>query len=153
MVGHPFVLMLVPLWSAFSSSSSEATIATETLPDTEFVDGIPLWAWDMHTAAGKAAITRFARENRNVSLELSRWAPEGNRTDVALIASFYVDAAPVAQRLEWKYSRLLFEAGLEADMSEAGCPKAGIGAVLDCVRSELMHLNQLRAHLIRRSRL
>lgn len=149
--GHPFVLMLVPLWAAFSTSGSEATIVTEALPETEFIEGIPLCTWCKHTAAGKAAISRFARENRKVSRELCRWVSEANRIAVALIAAFYADAVPVSRRLEWTHFRPLYEAGFEADMFEAGCPRAGVGPVFDCVRAELKHLNQLRAQLICRS--
>ena len=142
--GHPFVLMLVPLWSAFSSCSYEATVLTETLPETQFIDGIPLCTWDKHTAAGKLAISRFARENPKVSRLLSAWVPQTSHVDVTLMAAFYADAVPVARRLEWQHSEPLFEAGLEADMIEAGCPRECSVAVVDCLRSELAHLNELR---------
>lgn len=150
--GHPFVLMLLPLWSAFSNGSCEATTSTEALPETEFMEGIPLWCWDKHTAAGKVAISRFARENPKVSRILSAWVPQTIHVDVTLMAAFYADAVPVARRFEWQHSQSLFKAGFEADMVETGCPRDCIVPVLECVKSELGHLNELRQAVLMGSR-
>lgn len=141
--GHPFVLMLLPLWTAFSAAG-ECTISTDELPETAFINGTPSYVFDKHTAAGKQAISRFARENPMVSRALSVWVPQANRTDVALTAAFYADAVPVARRLEWPLSKSLFAAGLGADMAEAGCPQEGIVPIFECVRRRLNHLNELR---------
>jgi hypothetical protein len=142
--GHPFVLMLVSLWSAFSSRSFEATISIGTLPDTQFIQGIPAYSWDKHTAVGKQAISRFSRENAQVSRLLRDCVPQTRHIDVALMAAFYADAVPVARRLEWEHSQPLFKAGFKADMIQAGCPLESAFPILKCVQSELADLNEMR---------
>jgi hypothetical protein len=141
---HPFCIMLPLIWSRWWRCGAKLTVVEDELPTPEFVEGIPLYTWDKHTAAGKSAIRRFARENRPVATALGRWVPNHRQVDAAAIAAFYADASPVARRLDWPTGSLLAQMGAYADMMNAGCKFEGVPAVLGSFRENLSHLNDLR---------
>jgi hypothetical protein len=142
--GEPFCLLLPLLWSRWCHFGAKFTVTADEMPTVEFVNGIPLYTWDKHTAAGKSAIRRFARENGVVAAVLAKWVREHHRANATAIAAFYADAAPVARRLDWPTGTLLQQIGSCSDMMEAGCKLHGVAAVLQSVRDNLPHLNQLR---------
>lgn len=141
---HPFGLMLVLMWSQYEFTGGACGYSNPPLPHVEYADGIPLYTFDKHTAVGKRAIAKLVEANGPVREMLRQHVPEQKWTSVAEIAAFYADAAPLACRLEWFSSELLEYGGFIADMEAAGCPMAGASSVLECIRSNLTHLNQLR---------
>ena len=141
---HPFCLMLPLLWSRFWQDGLPTKIVDDVIPVPEFVRSIPLYTFDKHTFVGKRAIERFALENDELRATLNRWVAIQRRTEVAGMAAFYTDAAPVAIRLDWATGNLLAKMGFMADMMEAGCPLSGAQSVLECSKSNLDHLNRLR---------
>jgi hypothetical protein len=144
---HPFTLMLLPLWSALSKGSLESRIVTQPVPPAEYIRGVPLHAFDKHTAVGKSAISRFARENPKMRNALARWVAPSRQLEVALMAAFYTDAMPVSRKLQWERSDALEELGCRADMLTAGCSVRGMSAILACTRSNLDDLNIQRRRL------
>jgi hypothetical protein len=140
--------MLLPLWSAFVTSNKEAHISPQTLPDAEWVRGVPLFIFDKHTAVGKSAIAQFAHENLEARRTLKRSVEPRKQLDVALMAAFYADAVPVARKLQWLYCDALEDRGCRADMVMAGCPVASIEPILACVRENLEDLNDCRRRLV-----
>lgn len=149
---EPFALMLLPLWSVLIAENLEVSVGAQPLPETELVDGIPLFVFDKHTAIGKAAISSFARENLDMRNALSHWVAAAQRVKVAEIAAFYADAMPVARKLRWSKSKILEELGCHADMVLAGCAIDGIPAVLETTRHNLDDLNMRRQRAFRRAR-
>ena len=145
---HPFCLMLPLIWSRWWHFGAGGEVVEEKLPISEFVCGVPLYTFDKHTAAGKQAISRFARENADMKRVLSRWVAKDKRIPVAEMAAFYTDAMPVSRKLRWACSEALEELGRLADMGMAGCPFDGVHAVLAATRSNLEDLNghRRRAH-------
>lgn len=148
--GHPFALMLPLLWSYWQYCGAECRLAVDLVPEPEFVGGVPLYAFDKHTAAGKRAIAIFCRENADVAEVLHKWVPEPRRTEVAEIAAFYADACPVSLRFEWEAGPLMSFIGLQADMMGAGCAFDGVEPVVDCVRENLGGLNDARRSVLQR---
>jgi len=148
---YPFCLLLPLIWSRWSYDRCEPQIVEDALPVPEFVDRVPLYTFDKHTALGSQAIARFARQNGPTAATLKQWVPEHRRRDVAAIAAFYADAAPVARRLEWSTGSELSQIGTFADMVDAGCEPDGVQTVLNCARENLPHLNQLRRAELGRS--
>jgi hypothetical protein len=148
---HPFAITLPLLWSRWWYDSAKFEVVEDELSPSETLDGIPLYTFDFHTAAGKQALTSFARDTSPVSAILARWVPEERRTEVVAIAAFYADAAPVARRLSWQTGSLLAQIGCIADMTGAGCPLDGVGDVLQSVRENLCDLNRHRRSQLRRS--
>ena len=110
-----------------------------------------MYCLGMHTRIGKAAIGRFARENDSVNKVLARYVAEHRRRDAACMAAFYGDGAPVSRRLNWSQSAALEALGIEADMLQAGVPTEGIEPLLAIVRSNLDHLNAIRAELFQKA--
>ena len=98
----------------------------------------------VHTAAGKKAISRFAAQCDQVRRILDRHVASAERLNVAWMAAFYADAVPISVRFEWSQSRELEALGFEADMCGAGCPKEVASPVLNAVLRNLHQLNECR---------
>lgn len=146
--GHPFGLMLPILWSELSTNSAETSVRTEKVPGTAFIDGIPLYTFDMHTAVGKRAITKFAQVNPEI-IQVLEPVPVGCRRQVALMAAFYADAVPISRRFLWEQTYKLEQLGSEADMALAGCYGQAQSGVLQCVSANLADLDQKRSEQLR----
>ncbi len=134
------------LWLAVSAAGR--VIDTAVPPDV--IGDIPSYVFDKHTAAGKAAIHRFARENAAVRDAIAAFVPEYRALDAACMAAFQIDAAPVSRRFEWTGSTELERLGVEADMTNVGVPVEGIAPLLTVVRDNLDCLNTIRADLLAR---
>jgi hypothetical protein len=76
-----------------------------------------------------------------------RFAPSSCAREIASIAVFYADGAPVARRRKWEGAAALEALGVEADMLHAGAPLADISPILAAVRDNLGHLNMIRARV------
>jgi hypothetical protein len=79
--------------------------------------------------------------------EALRSAPSFCAREIASIATFYADGAPVARRLKWEGAAALEALRVEADMLRVGAPLAGITLVFAAVRENLGHLNTIRARV------
>jgi hypothetical protein len=143
---EPIVIMAPLLWIA-ASRTADARVVECPVPPAPVIGGVPLWTFDKHTAIGKAAIHRLARENDAVCDVLATFVPEYRAKDAACMAAFYADAAPVSRRLEWDGSAELEALGVENDMLRAGVHWEGIRPILTVVRDNLDHLNAIRAKL------
>lgn len=141
---HPFGLMLVLIWSQYEFTGGPCGYSNPPLPPAEYANGIPLYTFDKHTAVGKRAIAKLVEVSPKLREVLRQHVPEQDWTSVAEMAAFYADAAPVACRLEWFASELLEFGGFIADMEAAACPMTGASSVLECIKNNLTHLNQLR---------
>jgi hypothetical protein len=143
---EPIVLMAPLLWVAASQATEPEQVACD-LPLTSIVAGVPLYGFDKHTSLGKTAIRRWARECAPVRQTLDSFVEETKKPDVACMAAFYADAAPVALRFDWKGSQDLETLGVEADMLGAGSPLVGIAPIMAAARDNLATLNAIRAAL------
>ena len=77
--------------------------------------------------------------------------PESRRRRAAHVVAFYADAAPVARRLVWDQSDALEAFGIERDLLHGGVSAEGVKPLLEVVRANLDHLNELRAQVLARS--
>jgi hypothetical protein len=143
---EPIVIMTPLLWIA-ASGTADARVVECPVPASPMIGGVPMYALDKHTAIGKAAIHRLARENEAVCDVLATFVPEYRAKDAACMAAFYADAAPVSRRFEWDGSTELEALGIENDMLRAGVPREGVEPILTVVRDNLDHLNVIRAKL------
>jgi hypothetical protein len=147
---EPITVMVPLIWLA-AATSQQSVYDCPVSPLTRAGD-VPLYALDEHTRLGSEAIWRLACENDGVRACLERFVPASRRRRAANVAAFYADAAPVARRLMWDQSRSLEAFGIERDLLLAGVPPEGIGPLLEAVRANLDHLNELRAQTLARSR-
>ena len=143
---EPITLMVPLIWLAATTSKKQ--VHDCPIPPLEGARGVPLHALDMHTRLGREAIWRFACENHSVRACLSRLVPAGQRRSAAFVTAFYVDAAPIAKRLMWDQSDALEAFGMERDLIHAGVPAEGIQPLLEAMRANLEHLNELRAQVL-----
>jgi hypothetical protein len=145
------VTVMVPLfWLA--AATSQQSICDCPIPPLARAGDVPLYALDEHTRLGREAIWRFACENDGVRACLECFVPASRRRRAANVAAFYADAAPVARRLMWDQSRSLEAFGIERDLLHAGVRAEGIGPLLEAVRANLGHLNEVRTQILGRTR-
>lgn len=148
---EPIALMVPLIWLA-ANEGAYAKVQDCHVPPLVCNEGVPLYGLDEHTRLGREAIWRFARENTPLRACLQRFVPETRWRRAANVAAFYADAAPVARRLVWDQSDRLEAFGIERDLLLAGVPQTGIKPLLEAVRANLRHLNQVRAEVLIRSR-
>jgi hypothetical protein len=148
---EPITVMVPLIWLA-ADLSQEGRMRDCPVPPLATAGDVPLYALDEHTRLGREAIWRFACENDRVRTCLERFVPASQRRRAANVAAFYADAAPVARRLVWEQSSRLEAFGIDRDLLHAGVAPEGIAPLLEAVRSNLDHLNALRAQVLSRSR-
>jgi hypothetical protein len=148
---EPITVMVPLIWLA-ADGLRKASVQACPVPPLVCADGVPLYALDEHTRLGRQAIWRLAYENDGVRHCLDRFVPASRRRRAANVAAFYADAAPVARRLVWAQSESLEAFGIERDLLLAGVPAEGIGPLLETVRANLGHLNELRGQTLARSK-
>jgi hypothetical protein len=148
---EPIVMMAPLLWLA-ASVAGDASVVECVIAPSPLIGDIPAYALDKHTAIGKTAIHRLARENQYVRDLLATYVPEYRANEAACMAAFYADAAPVALRFDWNGSVELERLGIENDMLSVGVPREGITAVLNVFCENLDHLNAIRAEMFSATR-
>jgi hypothetical protein len=146
---EPITVMVPLIW--LMAARSKKQVYDCAVPPLVEAGGVPLYALDKHTRLGREAIWRFACENESVRACLARFVPASQRRSGAYVAAFYVDAAPLARRLFWDQSEALETFGIERDLYHAGTPLDGICSLLEAMRANLKHLNELRAQVLARS--
>jgi len=145
------ITLMVPLIWLAAKEGREVGLRNCPVPPLATAGDVPLYALDEHTRLGRQAIWRFACENEEVRTCLERFVPASRRRRAANVAAFYVDAAPVAKRLVWDQSDALEVFGIERDLLHAGVPAGGIKPLLEVMRANLGHLNELRMQVLARS--
>ena len=142
---EPIAIMLLLLAALQLNTDQPNSDDWREMPVTGFVDGIPLYAFDKHTALGKRAIAQFATQNATVETVVSEYVADFRARGVVEMACFYADAVPVLRRVAWSLSEELEALGVEVDMMKVGCPKEGVTPILSTVRDNLDHLNLIRS--------
>lgn len=113
--------------------------------DAPSLGDVPAWGFCKFTRIGKAAIGRFAVENEEVRRVLADIVGQRRAKEAAAMAAFYLDAAPVDRRLDWPSSQFLEAEGRRVDMGTVSVPWDAVEPVLDVMRANYDHLNELRA--------
>jgi hypothetical protein len=147
--GEPIAVMVPLIWLA--ARDTKQSVRDCIVPALVESRDVPLYALDQHTRLGREAIWRFARENKAVRACLAGFVPEKRWRSSAYIAGFYIDGAPVARRLVWDQSESLEAFGIERDLLHAGMPADGIRPLLEVMRANLGHLNEVRRQVLSRS--
>jgi hypothetical protein len=148
---EPITLMVPLVWLAANRHSHPAITKSET-PVSKIIDDVPMYALDKHTRLGREAIRQFASENEDVRGTLARYVQAARRNDAAYMAAFYADAAPLATKLLWKGADELEAFGTETDLLLSGVPPEGFAPLLQALRNNLGHLNEVRARVFVKQR-
>ena len=113
---------------------------------TYSLDGIPLYAFDMHTRIGRQALTQLTRGDPVLQAIIEQYAPARSGVDAVRLAAFHVEGACTRPRFTWALSQSIEQLGVEADLLSAGVKLEGHEALLEAVRERLPALNDLRLH-------
>jgi hypothetical protein len=141
------ITILAPLVWLEIQRGGQASISEPTMPETEFINGIPLYAFDKHTRLGKRAIRELIGADTPLKSCLQEFLPKPRWQAAAEMAAFYADAAPVARRLEWSLSHVVEVIGTEADFFKVGVPQRAIRPLQAAMAVALGKLNDIRKAL------
>jgi hypothetical protein len=136
--------MLPLLWARLRYDGGASGVIIDQVPLAEFQSGLPLYAFDKHTAVGKRAIPKLLDVCPELLSLLEAGVPRSKWRAVTLMAAFYGDGSPVRQRFDWWSSEHLERIGTFADMMWAGSPYELVPPLLEAVRDQMTCLNGLR---------
>ena len=144
---EPITIMVPLVWLA-ADADRHKHVVDQPVPASPVVNGVPLYALDMHTRIGRRAIELFAKENDAVSSCLDQHVPARSRREAAYLSAFYADAAPLSRRLQWFQADAIEQLGIENDFLSVGVMPDAVAALLGAVRDNLDHLNAIRARVL-----
>jgi len=144
------IAIFAPLIHATAFAAGPPPVRDVTTPATRVVNALPVFLADKHTAIGKAAIGRFVAESRQMQAVLAAFVPRTQWNIAAATAAFHADAASVARKVVWPGSDELERLGAEGDLFRDRVPLDGARPLIECVRANLDHLNDIRARLLLR---
>ena len=145
---EPMTVFPPLIW--LEASKSETFIIDDPLPPSGSLNGVPLYALDKHTRAGRRAIRLFGQRNPRIAC-FARDHLRDCKNDGALrIAVFYAEGGLTRPSLRWDQSEELANLGVAADFLPVNTT-AQIGvALINLVSENLAHLNDIRAELLSR---
>jgi protein tyrosine phosphatase (PTP) superfamily phosphohydrolase (DUF442 family) len=143
---EPIVIFLPLLWLAVSDETP--TIDNGAMPESTYVNDVPVYALDGHCRAGRRAIATFRRDNADVAGFLSYYVANFRAARALELGVFFADAALVTPRLHWRQARLIERLGIDADFTSAKVDPVVGSQLTELVRQNLDHLNAIRANIL-----
>ena len=107
------ITVLVPLIWLESQQGQVARVCNEAIPESPVLNRIPMYAFDMHTRLGQAAIQKLIKESETLRACLEQLVPKLAWRKATQMAAFYTDAYLISRRLDWSLSRPLEALGIE----------------------------------------
>lgn len=144
---EPITIMAPLLWQHIARDTN-AQVRKEEMPKGELALGIPLYALDMHTRAGRHAIQAFAMRTPEIAYALNQLVPDFRTHRVAGLGAFYADAAQIDPRLDWQEAGDIERLGLEADFQTVGVRPEDIDDLILLFRTHLAELNVIRTEMV-----
>jgi hypothetical protein len=141
------LVVLVPLIWLDSRQDAPVRITNEVVLESPILDGIPPYAFDMHTRLGLAAIQRLTRESDHIRNCLEEFVPKPAWLKAVQMAAFYTDGYLVSRRLEWSLSRSLEVLGIESDFYSIGVPPRAVLPLREALSNEAGRLDHIRQAL------
>ena len=108
------ITVMVPLIRLEVERDKQTEIINERVPECPALNGIPMYAFDMHTRLGLAAIQRFTRESEYLQACLEQFVPKHAWLKGVQMAAFYADGYVVSRRLKWSLARSLEAVGINS---------------------------------------
>ena len=131
------ITVLVPLIWLESQQGQVARVCNEAIPESPVLNGIPMYAFDMHTRLGQAAIQKLIKESETLQSCLEQSVAKQGWRKAAQMAAFYTDAYLVSRRLDWSLSRSLEALGIESDFCRVGVPPEAVAPLRKVLRDDL----------------
>ena len=79
---------MVPIVWLAADADRHKHVVDQPVPASPVVDGVPMYALDMHTRIGRRAVELFAKENVAVSSSFNQHVPVRSRREAAYLAAF-----------------------------------------------------------------
>lgn len=121
-----------------------ATVQENTLPPTDFISGIPLYALGGHTRPGKAALREFVNECLPVRSFMEQHVPEAKRMEAVHVVTFHVEAAICQLSLIWPAGFILKEKAIRIDLSLAGINHSEHTKAVNLMSDMIFAVNSIR---------
>lgn len=141
------ITILAPLIWLEIERGGVGWVSELAMPETELVEGVPLYAFDKHTRLGKRAVRELIGADTAFKCCLEEFVAKPRWQAAAEMAAFYADAAPIARRLEWSLSHPVETLGTEADFFKAGVTLPAIPPLQATMAAALGKLNDIRKAL------
>jgi hypothetical protein len=143
---EPITIVLPLVWLALADETPR--IDNAALPQSTYVNGVPLYALDMHTRLGRQAIATFRRDNAEIARYLSEHVADFRRDRALQLAVFFADSALIRPRLCWRQAGPIERLGIDADFASINVTPAIGSQLTELVRQNLAHLNMIRADIL-----
>ena len=140
---YPLAAFLPLLWLAIRRSTPPAISVRETGP-TRTSRGIPLYALDKHTSAGKRAIRAFAATNLPLRRVFDRYPPIADNIKAVELAVFHAEGVCLRRQLTWDETERLSSLELEADLAPLGIRPEAMVELIRAVEENLWDLDRAR---------
>jgi hypothetical protein len=141
------ITVLVPMIWIESQQGLVARVCNEAIPESPVLNGIPMYAFDMHTRLGQAAIQKLIKESETLQSCLERSVAKQCWRKAAQMAAFYTDGYFISHRLDWSLSRSVEALGIESDFCRVGVPPEAVASLRKVLRENLGRLNEIRWEL------
>lgn len=120
---------------------NEAVLVSDDFPPETMIDGIPSWALDGFTKAGRRALAYFLNADCGTTRWLRANILSGERMAILRHAQFRVEAGLVADRLVWPTGRNLRR---QADLHSWPFPLEDAAELLSLMQADIGILNRAR---------
>jgi len=121
------------------------------MPPGGAIDGVPLYALDVHTRLGRQAISLFGRGTPDVADFLSQNFADFRAEKALRYATFFADGGIIRPRLEWRTGEQIERLGVAADFRSIGVDPVIGDHLTKLVGRHLDQLNAIRADLLKRA--
>ncbi len=137
--------VLIPMLEREAERHS-GRITEDGLPDEELINGVPCWAYDMHTRAGKRAIAMMVNRGNRFSTWYRKHVEERYGPKPVGNLLFRVESGLVDRRYRWKVGDDL---KARADVLSCGLDPNLAAEGLELLRECLPDLNEARRDVTR----
>jgi len=148
---EPITVMVPPIWLAIAADVGARVVECHA-PPSPVLNGVPLYALDLHTRAGRRAIELLIKENAEVRASLQQHVRAKSPLQAAYVAAFYTDGSPLNHRLVWSEADGIAQLGIENDFLPVGVAAESVMPLLEAFHTNLDHLNTIRARVLSANR-
>ncbi|MBL4783062.1 MAG: hypothetical protein JKX92_12545 [Porticoccaceae bacterium] len=123
-------------------------VKAHTVPKTEKINRIPLYALDRHTRLGKAALRILFKNSPALQDYLTKWLPKPLWKKNYEMAVFRVESAVINKELMFPGYQELDQMYLEAEFLSSDRPQEYLDGLLQLVRDSIPELNKIRTRIL-----
>lgn len=123
-------------------------VKAHTVPKTEKINRIPLYALDKHTRLGKTALRALFKNSPALQDYLTKWLPKPLWKKNYEMAVFRVESAVINKELIFPGYKELDQMYLEAEFLSDDRPQEYLDGLLNLVGDSIPELNEIRTRIL-----